>query len=391
MRLLHVIHTLNPASGGTAEAVRTFVSHCGDSSQEVLTLDASTDTWDNALPVRTHCVGPGKTNYGYIRRLPAWLQANLRAYDAAVIHGCWQFHGFSTARIARAMGTPYFVFPHGMLDPYFNSISRAKHLKKLLYWRFERAVLENARAVFFTCAEERDRSHHGFRFKSADEVVPLGVVEPPVASESRSAFLDHFPQLKGKRVLLFLGRLHPKKGIDLLLRAFCEVADPALHLVIAGPAHSQEYLQELQHLAARCPTPVTFTGMLTGNLKAGALATSEALVLPSHQENFGLSVIEGLAYGKPALLSDQVNIWRELVGDGAALVASDTLPGLTDLLRRWTSLSEEERFKMGLSAKQCFESRFRAESASNKFTSIIRNFIGRSHDRSRSSLQFIHA
>jgi glycosyltransferase involved in cell wall biosynthesis len=347
MRLLHVIHTLNPASGGTAEAVRNLVAHPGDSVQSVLSLDHSSDPWTKGLRCSVHCVGPGTGKYGYTRQVTHWLRGNLRVCDAAIIHGCWQYHGIATSAECQKAGIPYFVFPHGMLDPYFSRASRVKHVKKLAYWPLERSVLERARSVLFTSTEECERAHEGFRFKSEDEIVPLGINAPthdPIAA--RNELLKRYPQLAGKRVLLYLGRLHPKKGVDLLIRAFRNVVQSAsarqsdtaaLHLLIVGPADGDAYLRELTRMAVPVSGHVTFTGMLAGNLKAGALALAEALALPSHQENFGFSVIEALACGRPVLLSDQVNIWREILADGAGIVASDTRPGIVSLLQKWVA------------------------------------------------------
>ena len=142
-------------------------------------------------------------------------------------------------------------------------------------------------------------------------------------------FSNSFPQLRGKRLLLFLGRLHEKKGCELLLEAFVAArnsadVDPSLHLVMAGPCADQKYLEHLKRLAAE-NSAVTFTGMLAGSSKWGALSAADAFILPSHQENFGIAVVEALACGTPVLISKEVNIWREIDADQAGYAEDDDL------------------------------------------------------------------
>ena len=149
------------------------------------------------------------------------------------------------------------------------------------------------------------------------------------------------PGLDGKRLLLFLGRIHEKKGCDLLVKAFAEIRDidPSVHLVMAGP-DSGEWTPALQKLAGELGIAdrITWTGMLLGDMKWGAFQASDAFILPSHQENFGIAVAEALGCGLPALISDKVNIWREVEADGAGFVASDTVAGTVASLRHWLEL-----------------------------------------------------
>jgi glycosyltransferase involved in cell wall biosynthesis len=394
MRLLHVIHSLNPDTGGPAEAAKTFALHSSDSHQSILTLDHSTDPWITpALPV--HCIGPGRGRYGYTPQAARWFQNNIAYYDAAIIHGCWQYHGLAASRAARREGIPYFVFPHGMLDRYFEESSRLKHLKKLLYWPVEKSILRGAKAVFYTAEEERERASNQFRVKAPARVVPLGtdIAKYPPA-ESREAFLERFPHLRGKRTLLFLGRLHAKKGVDLLIRAFGAAQEAAdCHLVIAGPAASAEVDAHLHKLAAESGAGerITFTGMLTGVLKFGAFASAEAFILPSHQENFGIAVIESLASGVPVLLSRQVNIWREICDDEAGLAGLDTPEGVRELLAAWFRLSENERERMRGAASACYHSRFRADAASERLLRTLRECGLTSNERASIRFESVHA
>jgi glycosyltransferase involved in cell wall biosynthesis len=163
------------------------------------------------------------------------------------------------------------------------------------------------------------------------------------------------------RYILYLSRIHPKKGCDLLVDAFASVADanPDLFLIVAGPDQTG-WVKTLQDQASHLGVAdrILWPGILQGDAKWGAYYGCEAFILPSHQENFGIVVAEALACGKPVLITDKVNIWREISAAKAGLVAPDTSEGVKQLLQQWLSLSPEERAAMGDAARRCFEERF---------------------------------
>jgi glycosyltransferase involved in cell wall biosynthesis len=174
-------------------------------------------------------------------------------------------------------------------------------------------------------------------------------------------------------VLLYLSRLHEKKGCDLLLRAFATtcVADPHWHLVMAGPDDDGCRIR-LQALAARLGIAgrVSWPGMLSGAGKWGAFRTAEAFCLPSHQENFGLVVAEALACGCPVLTTDQVNIWREVVEGGAGLAGADTVAGVTGLLTRWIGSDESATRAYRSQARPTFLRNFHIAAASARIGTL---------------------
>jgi glycosyltransferase involved in cell wall biosynthesis len=184
------------------------------------------------------------------------------------------------------------------------------------------------------------------------------------------AFQEKFPQTRDKACLLFLGRVHVKKGTDLLLKAFADVlrqgrtGSDRQHLVIAGP-DDHAYAQEMKALAVSLGIQdrITWTGMLSGDFKWGAFYHAEAFVLPSHQENFGIAVAEALACGKPVLISNKVNIWREIAEDRAGLVENDDLAGASRLLSQWLELPASARAEMSRCAADCFSERFHIEAS----------------------------
>lgn len=182
------------------------------------------------------------------------------------------------------------------------------------------------------------------------------------------------PQLRDRRFLLFLSRLHEKKGCDLLFQAFAKTASaaPDLDLVMAGP--DQVGLEaKLRRIAAEngIASRVHWPGMLSGDIKWGALRACDAFVLPSHQENFGISVVEALAAGRPVLISNQVNIWPDIYADGIGLVDDDTSECTIRLLHRWLALSPAERGAMAARAYPSFTHRYSMRGAAIAINNIF--------------------
>jgi glycosyltransferase involved in cell wall biosynthesis len=269
-----------------------------------------------------------------------------------------------------------------MLDPWFKKHYPLKHFKKWMYWPWaEYRVLRDAQAVLFTCEEERVLARQSFWLYRCNEVVVnYGTARPGGDLQTEvDQFFECHPELRGKKLALFMGRLHPKKGCDLLIEAFARVLaeHSEWHLVIAGPDQVgwQKKLQQ-QAQGLGIASRITWTGMIGGAMKWGALRAAEVFVLPSHQENFGIVVAEALAAGTPTLISNKVNIWREVQADGAGLVADDTLAGACAFFRSYIDLHQDQRLTMHRSARQCFEQRFEIGRAAGTLHGVLVSVVG---------------
>jgi glycosyltransferase involved in cell wall biosynthesis len=366
MKLLQILPSVDPEMGGTAEGVlqMSMQLETVGNSVDVATVDDPAATFISGYPLNVVALGPSIANYRYSSRLLPWLRANVDKYDAVIVNGIWQYPSFAAWLALRRSQVPYYAFPHGMLDPWFKRHYPLKHAKKWLYWPWaDYRVLRDARAVLYTSEEERRLARQSFWLYRANErIAPLGIALPPASSNAlKDAFLRAHPQLRGRRVLLFMSRLHEKKGCDLLIQSFSKVGaeQPEIALAIAGPDPSG-MLPSLQSLARRLGLfdRICWPGMLQGNMKWGALYSAEAFMLPSHQENFGIAVAEALSCALPVLISDKVNIWREIATDGAGLVAPDTLEGTAANLRTWLSLDVQQRCNMSRQAAISFQRRF---------------------------------
>jgi glycosyltransferase involved in cell wall biosynthesis len=377
MRLLHIIGTISPEAGGPTESVRSLLNFGPpDYRGEVVTLDPPDAPFLKELNFTVHPLGPGKGVYAYSAKLRPWLLANAHRFDGVVVNGLWQYVGFAAWRTF-AGKKPYVVFTHGMLDPYFKNQFPLKHLKKWLYWvSAEYWILRGAyRVLFTTDAEERLARQSFWLHRWKGFVVPYGASSSMAdPADELEAFYTHCPELRGRRFLLFLGRIHRKKGCDLLVDAFAKIAelDPTLELVMAGP-DQQRWSAELKARAESLGIAdrVHWPGMLKGLVKWGAFRASEAFVLPSHQENFGIAVAEAMSCHRPVLLADKVNIAEEIADDGGGLMETDTLDGTIRLLERWIRLTAEEKRLMGERAFQTFARRYDMR---HNATRIIRLF-----------------
>lgn len=380
MRWLHSIPSLDPARGGPVQWLRQMHRLLGDEHEiEVVSLDPPGADFVKASPMRVHALGPVSSFYGYAPRFVPWLREHRQRFDAVVVNGIWQYTSFGVWRALRGSRTPYCVFTHGMLDPWFKQAYPLKHLKKWLYWPWaEYRVLRDAAQVFFTSEEERLLARRSFwLYRARERVLHYGAAGPEENLDAaREVFFAAHPECRGRRIVLFLGRIHEKKGCDLLLDAFAESASihGGLHLVMAGPESACG-----EKLRARGTPRVTWTGMLSGMRKWGAFAAANVFALPSHQENFGIAVAEALACGVPVLISNKVNIWREIESAGAGFAGDDTVEGTRTLLARWLALDEPRDADMRRRARVCFQTHFRIEASAESFAAALREIV--SHAR----------
>ncbi len=380
MKILHVIGSADPTRGGPIEAIRQASLSLGKMGHtiEVVCADPPDSKWLEGFPFKVIALGPAISRYMYTGRLVPWLKDNASQYDCAIINGLWLYPCLAVWLALRNNSLPFFIYTHGLLDPEFKKLFPIKHLKKTIYWKLLfHHVIRDARAVFFTCERERELAQKTFQpFKRKDGIVPYCVGEPPVDTGSQvEAFFSQFPETRGKRLLLFLSRIHEKKGCDLLIDAFANIAgnDESLHLVMAGPGEIS-WIKKLQQRARKhlLDGRITWTGMLSGELKWGAFRVAEVFVLPSHQENFGIAIVEAMACGVPVLITDKVNIWREIAEDGAGIISNDDRAGVIELLKTWLNIDKIKKKEMRLMAERCFAKRFRSDQAAENLIRVLR-------------------
>lgn len=385
-KVLHIVTDSNPQSGGVIEAARLFASEWARQGhqQDLLTLDAPGESFLSYYPGQIFRVGPVRNNkpwnrYRFSLRMNSWLRDNASNYDAVIVSGLWRYQTLGALLGLAKLKIPYFVFTHGMLDPWFKKTYPIKHVaKQISWWIAEGALLKGAKAVIFTNQTEALKSRGAFKpYKVVERVVNLGILPPDNDEPAQVAsFCAKVPSIRARPYLLYLSRIHPKKGCDLLIDAFAATAhlQPDLQLVIAGPDQtglSGVLKDKAEKLGLR--ERIHFPGMIEGAAKLGAFRGADAFILPSHQENFGIVVVEALSVGTPVLISNQVYIAPEVLADQAGLVDEDTLNGTKRLLENWHACDEASRLKMRLNAAACFERRFHIHQAALQLMDLIRS------------------
>jgi glycosyltransferase involved in cell wall biosynthesis len=373
---------MNPARGGVVEAVNQAALSFNDekTQMDVLCLDDPGAPWimeNNSYII--HALGEGKTAYGFHFSYLNWLRKYARDYDVVVIDGLWQFLVIG-GYVLKLVKVPYCLFIHGMLSPYFNK-DKLKYIKKIPFWfLIERNVIAMANAIIFTCEEEKKLAERSLPFYRGASVVATHGVEGVVEESDilADSFLSVFESLKDKKIILYLSRIHEIKGIDLLVDALSKIKNlpDDFVLAIAGPDSNGLKAKltaqiEKQGLSDR----VVWLGMLSGDVKWGAYHAADVFVLPSHQENFGIVVAEALSTATPVLITNKVNIWREIDAAGAGFVENDDIAGVEGLLNRWLSLSNTEKTEMSDRAKTCYETNFSTQSAVVDLENVLNDAV----------------
>ena len=397
MRLLHIISSMNPVSGGPCQGIRNNNPLIRDLGvyREVVCLDDPDSDFLGSDDFPIHALGPAKGLWQYSNKLFPWLKTHMQSFDVVIINGLWLFFsyaGWKTLRrikkAAKNKGdkTPkVFVMPHGMLDPYFQSAPdrKIKAIRNWIYWHLiEKYIVNDSDGLLFTSQLELLLARNSFTdyHPKKEYNIGYGITSPPEFLDCmRAAFQKKCQHLGERRYLLFFGRIHPKKGVDMLVTSYLQILAqnndkdfPAL--VIAGPGIDSDYGAKIKKMLTATPAAqknVFFTGMLMGDAKWGAFYGSDAFVLSSHQENFGIAVVEALACAKPVIITDQVNIWKEIIEGGGGIVGADTQMSVHSNLLKWINMEEHDKAVMGKRALQVFLDNFQVKTAAINFHKAI--------------------
>jgi glycosyltransferase involved in cell wall biosynthesis len=344
LRILQIVPSLSLVYGGPSQMVLGLSKGLAAQNIEVtiLTTNANGDIGQAPLDVPLnqaitqdgyqiryfHC-SPFR-RYKFSIGLLSWLFQHAQEYDLAHIHALFSPVSSAAALIARSKQLPYILRPLGTLDP--ADLQKKKQLKRLYATLVERSNLAGAAAVHFTSDQEAKVSER-FGAVTRDIVLPLGVELPNPGLTQLQLGIP-----VGQPIVLFMSRIDPKKGLDLLLPALEKLLAEGVgfHFVLAG-ANPQDpaYEEQIRSLIQASPLSncTTITGFVSGAAKTQLLQAADLFVLPSYYENFGIAVAEAMAAGVPVVVSDQVHIWQEIERAQAGWICACEVDSLTKQLR----------------------------------------------------------
>jgi glycosyltransferase involved in cell wall biosynthesis len=319
MRILHVIPYMHPRAGGPPLVVQKFVQEAGRAGHlsEIISTSLFCNGDETILLNRLNELTattflPSYRPFVLLDRMARQqLAKSIRAADIVHVHTLWNpINVLVRLECARHL-RPYVLMPHGMLDPHALAVRRWR--KTFYFWALERKNLFAAERLIYTTPEEARLATAEFPSLPREAIIPLGGDAPSENfGDLASAFLENFPKARGRRQVLFLGRLHFKKGLDRILSVLPSLVgalpDVLLTVVGDGPPRFVRALEK-RILRQKLENNVMMTGRLGGALKWGAYASAELFLLPSRQENFAITVAEAMHMGLPVIISDKVNTW----------------------------------------------------------------------------------
>jgi glycosyltransferase involved in cell wall biosynthesis len=363
MRILHVIASLAPRYGGPSKVLPEMCRALAARGHDVEVFTTNIDG-PSTLPVSvgvpqalggatvTYFGAHWPRSYKASLGLARALHDRVDSFDVVHIHSLYLFHTSAASLCARRRRVPYLIRPHGTLDPYHRARHRGrKAVQELL---IERRNLDRAGGIHCTSLAEK-AAIEPLGLRAPCFVVPLGVEE---VAESKPAGSGE--EVAGMALVTFVGRLTPKKGLDILLEAFARIGSsrPDAHLVIAGP--DDEGLGRRLHERVRrlgLQSRVSLPGAVTGRAKDDLLRRSSVVVLPSKDENFGVSVVEAMAAGTPVVVTNGVAIHQEVAEAGAGLVVPRTPAAVASAVLRLLD-DPAWRRQLGESGRRLVETTF---------------------------------
>lgn len=350
MRVVHYFHRLDEASGGVPRAIYDLLYLLSSGRADVTLITALRSTFPLGWRQRITEQGGRVVLVDTIDHAGGFLppaslgriRAEFHGADLLHFHGTWRPSGTQVCRLARKLEKPYVLTPHGTLNTW--SMRRSRLRKRLYYRLFERANLSAAGRIHATAESEAVQSRQWIGHNRVT-VIPCALDLRPFRDFAPidDLLIEH-PEIARDRVrVLFLGRLHPSKGIETAIEATALLQSRGrdVQLVIAGPAEIPSYAQRLRRMAAHLVPDTAFLGLVTGPTKFALYQAADALILPTRQENFGLVIPEALASGTPVVTTRGAGSWQDLSEGGGVRIVDDTAPAFAEELERL--LADPER------------------------------------------------
>ncbi|GJM15337.1 MAG: LPS biosynthesis protein RfbU [Thermodesulfobacteriota bacterium] len=367
---IYCIHDLNKTLAEKGVDIHVYTTNVGLNGQ--VTPNSETDV-DGVkvtyFKFSSLFEGLGKTGWQFSLPLTKALKKDIKSFDLIYIVSVWNYPVAAASYYSRKFNVPYVISPVGSL---YSETMLHKSWKKLPYLTLvAKRDLKAASAIHYTTDDEASKCHSALSLQNESFIVPNGLFLSEYADlPPADNIKKHFPHLEGKRVILFLGRLNWKKGLDILISAFKELKEKIddVHLLLVGNDEAS-YAAEVKQMITQCglkyidvgldntglenlsseeikQADITFTGMLTDRSKLEAFTGSEVFVLSSYSENFGMSVIESMACGTPVIITNNVGIYKEVQKNHAGIVIEN---GVDNLLASLSSLLDHDSLREEIS------------------------------------------
>lgn len=349
MRILQIIPSISLVYGGPSQVVLELSAALAREGIKVTAIatNSNGDTGQKPLDVPLNVPVPQDgyeiiyfrctpfRRYKFSLDLLKWLNLQAHKYDLAHIHALFSPISSFAAKICHQQKLPYILRPLGTLDP--ADLRKKRLLKQLYALILESANLANAAAIHFTSPQEAKISER-FGVSTRDLVIPLGVTPPNKQENHKATIHTRFAIPANTPLVLFLSRIDPKKGLNLLIPALEKLLKEGLnfHFVLAGTnPQNRDYEEKIKLQIYHSPLRehTTITGFVTGELKSALLQAADIFVLPSYYENFGVAVAEAMVAGTPVIVSEQVHICQQVQESESGWVSKLEVSALTKLLR----------------------------------------------------------
>jgi glycosyltransferase involved in cell wall biosynthesis len=385
MKILIVIPALGSIYGGTTQSAIALAQSLGNQGLEVdivtttangsVSLNVPTHTWimDKSYRIKYFPYW-GFIDYKISLSLTWWLFQHVIDYDLVHTNAVFSYPVLPAHWACQIYRVPYIMTPHGMLEPWALAYKATK--KRFYFALLEKPALQSASAIQMLASSEA-KQLEGLNLKTPLVVVPNGIHKQDFeVLPNPELFYQEFPNTRNQILILFLGRIDPKKGLDLLATAFAKVLQqfPQTHLVIAGPDNIG-FSKTAENYFAKtgCLNAVTFTGMLTGTIKLALLAAANIYVAPSYSEGFSMSVLEGMASALPCVITTGCNFPEAATANAAFVVDIDADKIANSLI---DCLSNPEQAKaMGDRARQFVFEKYTWDKVASQMQSIYANIL----------------
>jgi glycosyltransferase involved in cell wall biosynthesis len=363
MKILHIVALIQASTGGPAFSVTRLASEQARLGHKV---SLATLRYEHLGPeveapgVRVLAL-PGSLlavhGRGWSPELLRLLRREAKGADLVHNHGLWMWPNAYARAAAVAANVPLVISPRGMLEGW--SLKRSRLKKAAAWWLFERRNLNSA-ALFHATSDLEVRSIRGRGLEQEVVLAPNGVDCPDLAARPGRQALEHkFPVLRGRKWIVFLSRLHPKKGLDVLLRAWSRQAQRDQAILVMAGSDLIGYRRDLEHLIAQLGVQdsVCLPGEMRGAEKDALLANAEVFVLPSYSENFGLAIAEAMSWARPVIVSTATP-WSEIAKRGAGWWVPPEVGAVSGALVEALSSSREKLHAMGLAGRALVETSY---------------------------------